>query len=780
MGPRKRVKPNPKAEASKPTQPEPQAVPLPQESSEPEEPGLQDRTGTCGSTQESPVKPVEVPPSSDPGIKTTQSTKAWYGGTWPRAPKAAPIAKIAKEGINTATGVISSVVDATTSTSQQSPQASTGPRNSSLYLSRTLGASTRSLPLTAATTKAKPSSSGLSRTPDVAESSDKGSESKQSRDANNTAPSLSDNDLTKGQLDGPAQVAEKAVESQNLEVMVRDAKTSSRQPLDRQAGWLGWFSQTEKFPSRAQVPNEETSLANATHEPMPDLKAIDTGKGNGPTPEKRRNSDPSPRAVVDEDGKQHPRSWLGLWGNSPAVQDKNDPKPSKDNLQGLSDTSTQAPAAAAGRDQPTAGTTNAGGWAFWSRSAGSEGNKDGRSSPVVGELAVSSSTPQSKPKTTVIDGDKGEPRTIGQSRTGQKSGKPEANGEVKQPLKELKTGTITTIKAEPALPKLAKAVDSKNPPKQQHTFKNLILPSFRKTFHLPETPGFLQQLGNLLYRSTSPEPKHVSILRDPPRIKKALAIGVHGYFPTPFFRSVLGQPTGTSIRFADFAANAIRKWASRMGHSCEVEKIALEGEGKIEERVDLLWKLMLNWLEDIRKADFILIACHSQGVPVAIMLIAKLIAFGCVSGARIGVCAMAGVNLGPFADYKSRWISGSAGELFDFADPKSKVSKDYQAALDTVLKFGVRVLYIGSIDDQLVSLEVRTLAKISRDIAADKIQYSHRLSALLIIPISSAQCLLTDEFMRLTCKPLSPCFQNKYLRWKLTFLLVLHTLLASL
>lgn len=130
------------------------------------------------------------------------------------------------------------------------------------------------------------------------------------------------------------------------------------------------------------------------------------------------------------------------------------------------------------------------------------------------------------------------------------------------------------------------------------------------------------------------------------------------------------------------------------------------GEGKIAERVDLLWKLMLNWIEIIRKADFIMIACHSQGVPVATMLVAKLIAFGCVSQSRIGICALAGVNLGPFADYRSRWIGGSAGELFDFALPQSRVSKDYEVALNETLDYGVKVVYIGSIDDQLVSLEV--------------------------------------------------------------------------
>lgn len=181
---------------------------------------------------------------------------------------------------------------------------------------------------------------------------------------------------------------------------------------------------------------------------------------------------------------------------------------------------------------------------------------------------------------------------------------------------------------------------------------------------------------------------------------------MHGYFPAPLIRSVLGQPTGTSIRFANGAAGAIQSWTQSHGYSCEIEKVALEGEGKIAERIDVLWKLMLNWIGNIRKADLVMIACHSQGVPVAMMLVAKLIAFGCVNNSRIGVCALAGVNLGPFIDYKSRWIGGSAGELFDFAHRDSQVSRDYEAALNAAVRFGVRIVYIGSIDDQLVSLEV--------------------------------------------------------------------------
>lgn len=104
---------------------------------------------------------------------------------------------------------------------------------------------------------------------------------------------------------------------------------------------------------------------------------------------------------------------------------------------------------------------------------------------------------------------------------------------------------------------------------------------------------------------------------------------------------MIGQPTGTSIRFANHCAEAIRRWTESHGcGECEIEKIALEGEGKIAERVDNLWKLLLNWIEHIRCADLIVLACHSQGVPVGLMLLEKLIDLGIITRSKIGVCAM--------------------------------------------------------------------------------------------------------------------------------------------
>ncbi|CAK7263835.1 hypothetical protein SEPCBS57363_000757 [Sporothrix epigloea] len=232
---------------------------------------------------------------------------------------------------------------------------------------------------------------------------------------------------------------------------------------------------------------------------------------------------------------------------------------------------------------------------------------------------------------------------------------------------------------------------------------NLLLPTFRSTYCFKENPSILRQITQLLLRTQQPPVKHVFLAKDLPKVTKAVAIGVHGLYPAAYLRPMIGQPTGTSIRFVNHAADAVRRWADNNGcGDCKIEKIALEGEGKIADRVENLWKLLLNWIDHIRTADVVVLACHSQGVPVGFMLLAKLIDLGIVTTARIGVCAM-----GPFPDYKTGLgiLMGSAAELWDFANPESEVSKRYELALKTTLDYGVRVTFVGSIDDQVVPLE---------------------------------------------------------------------------
>lgn len=509
----------------------------------------------------------------------------------------------------------------------------------------------------------------------------------------------------------------------------------------RQSGWFGWIAKgDEQSTQSTETPSAGIGVASKMTSPEVPANATATAQ-------KTSASEQRPTIEIEHDttlAVNQKRSWLQMLGGDSSTK------------AGSTSTTSEAPANGQIPDQPKTkslsiplpttpkaqsqassietspppplpgDSTKSAGWVFWSRDrkpgATTESETD---KPHQGEIAISDTPTQSHPKRASIslpEEAKPDPKAIKkavvkhnpkvasvgsverpQTPTEPKNQKaPDAKVMTKAQSKNAKAVAVEEVSPRPA-----------SPAPSRRAAENLLLPAFHDTLHVHQSPTLLQQLGRLLYYTKEPELRHLSLVKDPPRIKNALAIGVHGYFPGAMVRTLLGQPTGTSIKFADMAAKSIRKWTNSRGYDCEVKTAALEGEGKIAERVELLWKLLLNWIDEIRKSDFVMVACHSQGVPVAVMLVAKLIQFGCVNAARVGICAMAGVSMGPFADYKSRWISGSAGELFEFSDPNSKVSQEYHAAIDTVLKSGARLTLVGSIDDQLVSLESSIFAPLT-------------------------------------------------------------------
>ena len=453
-------------------------------------------------------------------------------------------------------------------------------------------------------------------------------------------------------------------------------------------------------------------------------------------------------------------SWFWLWSNSQNVQANSSPQTAAKDFFTPNTCSDQAtelvpsesvaecqkivqateqtealthPVAAKASQESSKGQGKSSSWAFWYREPTVDSKPvEGEAQKHVGEVAVFDTPSQSHPEAAQFN-KHGQPKTNVSENTIQSQ--PSRESLVKKSLGSLrgrskKAATAndisneippgspirsvptTTTKASPEREVICTDTASavQVAPNQVSKAKpeppNLILPEFSSTYCLAQQPSFWRQVRQYFLGGESAAP-HLHINPAPPRIKKAVAIGVHGFFPAPIFQRIMGQPTGTSIRFANAAAAAIKEWSEAHGYCPEIEQVALEGEGFIAERVNTLWKLLLNWIDHIKEADFILVACHSQGVPVAMMLVAKLIQFGCVNATRIGVCAMAGVNMGPFIEYKTKYFGPTAAELFEFSDPKSLVSQMYLAALDEVLRFGVRILYVGSIDDQLVSLEVR-------------------------------------------------------------------------
>lgn len=614
--------------------------------------------------------------------------------------KAAPVTEVARESISVAQNVASTVADSSISLVDTSRQH----RSPSLQLTKKAGASTRSLPADATTTRVNIASDGSASTT-----------------ALDSLEGPATTDSTTPTKEGTGQDAAKGTEKRSEEpepiVDNSGAESNSTQPGHNEEpnGWFSWLYRSGA--SEKKVASGSESAETADKQPADQKQTVETAdsqpSAQEPTEEQEQQvQEPEVTQTDTATGSTstaQKRSWLQMWYGSastkPGEQGTVEPSkalPADPQISKTEDVNMgpkDAPedqGEAAGLSKPPVGTTKSSGWSFWSMDGSRTGTPE---NPQEVEAVEASMAPNAPTRPTSLEPDT--EANVNVTKKGSVKVKPPKD-------KSIKDGAVPNVEATPAPlpPAEPRPADVTASKQLQRILPNQVLPRFEDTYNLEESPSLLQSLGRLLHYTKGPEHKHVSRVKDPPRIKRALAIGVHGYFPAPLIRSVLGQPTGTSIRFSNMAAEAVRKWTADHGYTCEIEKIALEGEGRIAERVDLLWKLLLNWMEEIRKADFILVACHSQGVPVSIMLVAKLIAFGCINASRVGICAMAGVNMGPFSAFRSRWISGSAGELFDFEIPFSKVSKDYEAALKCALDYGVRISYIGSIDDQLVSLEV--------------------------------------------------------------------------
>lgn len=502
--------------------------------------------------------------------------------------------------------------------------------------------------------------------------------------------------------------------------------TTTQQPATS-AGWLGWWN-------KAPVVDTQETVQSPTQDAVKPDDKVDVETPNAPEttgsePTQAEEASDPPVEEPANPSTQEPEkpattSWFARWSTAKAPQTDpasaetaestsveqqtveeapvNDAPPAAPEVE--AEPAPTTPAASASAPSPKAGST----WAFWSKDSSSK--KGAPTTNESGEIAVMGEGTESHPAPMAEDSvsspsepAKEAPLKDIKERGGRSTWK---RNKRSRPVSVDLDNNGQTPPATPQEPNLTKPDDSKSTVEAAAVPPNLLLPLFSSTYQPKENPSLIKQLTQLLMGSQQPPPNHVFRVSTPPKIRKAIAIGIHGFFPATYLRPMIGQPTGTSLRFANLCADAIRRWADANGSSsCEIEKVALEGEGKINERVDNLWKLMLNWIDHIRSADLILIASHSQGVPVSIMLLEKLIDLGIITEARIGVCAMAGVSLGPFPEYQSSLLGASANELWEFGNPESQNSQKLEKAVKKVLDCGARITFIGSIDDQLVPLD---------------------------------------------------------------------------
>jgi len=316
------------------------------------------------------------------------------------------------------------------------------------------------------------------------------------------------------------------------------------------SGWLGgWLGYK-------QAPNSEAnpSLALKASDPAPE-----------PTPDTRQTEPEGSRPSEDSSKPVAPSSWFGLWSTGPPSADEPKAEIPVKTTDGENTIMQDAPTL---KPAPESNATSS--WAFWSTDISKKDIKASEKSIQSGQLAVTGQSSQARPepaKSIKVKDDK-------KGKSSKRS----------RPLSM--DADESSTKTEPVL---TKAIPSQPPAPANTAPPNLLMPSVRSTYRLVENPSILQQIARLLLHGQQQPVKHVFLAKECPRIKKALAIGIHGLFPAPLLRTVIGQPTGTSIRFANHAAAAIRRWGDAHDSvDCEIEKVALEGEGKIADRVDNL------------------------------------------------------------------------------------------------------------------------------------------------------------------------------------------------
>lgn len=241
------------------------------------------------------------------------------------------------------------------------------------------------------------------------------------------------------------------------------------------------------------------------------------------------------------------------------------------------------------------------------------------------------------------------------------------------------------------------------------------------------TKNTLTKIKNALTGQNEINNKHLYLEKNvssPP--KKVVIIGVHGFFPHPNIRKLIGNPTGTSHRFIQEAEKSIRDYYQKSDRELEIFSIALEKEGKVFERVDHFYESLCDnetYLNKINQADLVYFVSHSQGCPTTLILLAKLLKnevivhsdeygeLGSLSP-KIGVLCMAGIMNGPVF-YKDRyWFTKlyfkfegeRLLELFQFQNFDSLQMKLLRESIEYLVSKNCKVCFVGSLTDQLVPL----------------------------------------------------------------------------
>lgn len=228
---------------------------------------------------------------------------------------------------------------------------------------------------------------------------------------------------------------------------------------------------------------------------------------------------------------------------------------------------------------------------------------------------------------------------------------------------------------------------------------------------------------NHLYKESQ---KHVLYLKKK-KLKKITIIGVHSFLPNKLVRSLMGnRSSGNSNTFVETATLSVLSWLKENDNNdnndidindYDIETLSVEGQGKINERVEKSYQLIIkNWSHILESSQFIFFVSHGIGSVVAINLFSKLLTehdSGITSRNKfLGALCMNGGFLGPFKGLNSRLIIRAftsieneiINEVFQYQNTKSKLSMQLNNAMDNLIENNVKIVFSGVINDPFIPL----------------------------------------------------------------------------
>ena len=366
-------------------------------------------------------------------------------------------------------------------------------RSPSLYLSRNVGSSSRSLPLAATTTRVNVTSNATGN-------SDRNTSSQEQ--FSGTGPDPNGADESNGSEVDDKFAGQHSIRRSSADILNAEDKQGLAEGAKQTASaWMGWFARPADRQSQTPSTRQQNLITTEVQTSKTD-KLFGSNHEGSPSQNQsseRRSSIPTP-VVITAGRDQAPRSWLALWGTAahvPGIQsevgangatDIQDLNSAQDQIDmerdfGSATMALNIPDSLTSDQLVDAGKPS--GWVFWSRNHSAK-------TATGGSLRLTKATGAGTP-------DQNEPTHTAMNETKETGNYSKGGGF--QPMESARSTNVPSVAESAGNTKVidrdsssANLVNATKATKPKQEANNLLLPSFENTYRPVPRPGMLQQV----------------------------------------------------------------------------------------------------------------------------------------------------------------------------------------------------------------------------------------------------------------------------------------------